>query len=664
MDVGSANWLRLPTWHQLQERPGLSVEDSIVDFVGTKRMLIVLDNCEQALEAVGRVADKILRHCPEVRLLATSRQDLEIEGEQVWRLEPLDVASTTAGFETIAASEGVRLFTERAVAAQNAFVLNPSNAVDVTEICARLDGIPLAIELAAARISSMSPKEMAGLLDERFRLLTTGSRTAEERHQTLRGVIDWSYSLLSSEEQACFARLGVFVGTFDTDAVTEVTEVSTDPWTVRDIMASLVAKSMVTHEIDDTTATTRYTLFESLRHYALDRLGTDGELEGSRLRHAQYFTDLAERAGPELLGPQELCWRAKVRADRDNLRAAVSWSLKGGDDGERAVQIAAALSAYALFEAAGDLSSLVELVVDRAESAPPALRAAVLGSAAFAAFQNHGDICLAERLATAALLHGVPAGCPAPAHAFGTMLLVLTWAGRGDEARALSAEAIATVDRIKAADFHRAMVRQGAAASAALRGDTEQAQAVAAAGLELARRIAMPSGLSAALWTASLSLVSDRPQRALLLAEEAVEVIRAGASDAIVGHVLAIRAQLRSSNGEVAEALADLREAIEVSQGKGDLAALMVGFDRGLTVLGAAGQSEAVAFLAGVCLEGPLSVISTLPRVELDERSAVIARARANLGANDFDAAFARGASLPPDEVPSYVLGVLQALGS
>jgi predicted ATPase len=646
----------------VSQRQGLSVEDSIVEHVGTRNMLIVLDNCEQVLEAAGLLAEHLLRRCPQARVLATSRQRLQIEGEQVWHVEPLAVADPTACFDCIASSAGVRLFAERAAAAQNDFVLDPGNATKVAEICARLDGIPLAIELAAARVSAITPAEMAGLLDQRFCLLTTGPRSAAQRHQTLRAVIDWSYSLLTADEQACFQRLGVFLGSFDTDAVTAVADVSDDPWAVRDLMASLVAKSMVVREIDP-TGTSRYRLFESLRHYALFRIGERGELDGWRRRHAQYFAVLAERAGPELLGPDELCWRARLRADRSNLRAAVQWSLGSAtDDGELAVRIAAALGAYALFEPAGDVSSLVELATERAELAPPALRAAVLGSASFAAFQNHGDVARAERLARAALDGGVPLGCPAPAHAYATMILVLTWAHHDDEARALGDDARATLDRIGASGFHRAMIRQATATTRLLSGDAGSAQAFASEALDLARRVAMPSGLTVALWAAGLTLVREQPERAMRLAEEAVELIRAGASDAVLGHLLAFRAQLRSSRGEVDAALNDLRESLEVSHGKGDLAMLTVGVDRAITVLGAAGESEHVATLAGVCLGGPLAAISTLPRAEREDRTAVIEQSRLDIGLPAFQLAYARGASLPADRVTSYVLDVLTNL--
>ena len=647
----------------VSQRQGMSVEASIVDQLRDRCMLVILDNCEQVLEGAGRLAGEILRSCPVVRLLVTSRESLDVEGEQVVRLGPLAVPAPTAGFDAIAAGTAVRLFAERAAAIRSDFVLRRDNAAAVAEICGRLDGIPLAIELAAARIDTLSPGEMTGLLDQRFELLTAGRRSAAERHQTLRAVIDWSYSLLSPIDQDCFCRLGVFSGTFDVDAVAAVADPGPDPWRTRDILGRLVAKSMVIAE-ETVAGPTRYRLFESLRQYALERLREAGELDARQALHAGYFAAFSERAGPALLGPDELVWRARLRAELANLRSAVSWAVGACDGaGDAAVRTAAALAPYALFERAGEISALVEQAVPRAETAPARLRSAVLGAAAFAAFQNHADVVAAERLTAMALEEGVPAGSAAPAHAYATRMVLLGWAGRTEEARAVAEEAVATIDGIGAAGFHRAMIRQAIAASAAIRGDDACAGAMAAEALDIARSTGMPSGLAVALWAAALVNVRSRPEEALGQVGEAVDLMRTGASDAVLGHVLAIRAQLLSTRGDLAAALADLRESIEVSHAKGDRTMLTVGLDRGITVVGRTGRSDAVATLTGVCLDGALAAVSTLPLAERRDREAVIDLARADLGEAAFAAARARGAGLSVDEATAFVVDVVAALG-
>ena len=227
----------------------------------------MLDNCEHLMDAAGLLAEGVLRECPGIHMLATSREGLAVPGEQVRPLRSLS-APTSASSSAIEDSEAVQLFVERAQSARPEFELAASNAEAITEVCRRLDGIPLAIELAAARVTSMSPAEIASLLDERFRLLTGGRRTAVERHQTLRATVDWSYSLLDEIARIVFDRLGVFAGSFDNRAAEAVVAGDgIEPWDVLDALASLVAKSMVTAE-DTGVGVTRYQLLETLRQYA------------------------------------------------------------------------------------------------------------------------------------------------------------------------------------------------------------------------------------------------------------------------------------------------------------------------------------------------------------------------------------------------------------
>jgi predicted ATPase/class 3 adenylate cyclase len=310
----------------VRPRPETTLEGSIVEYLRGRTLLLVLDNCEHLLDAAGRIAEGIVRECPHVQVLATSREGLAVEGERAWPLRSLTLpeAGATASGETGAAtaSAAVQLFVDRAAAARPGFALDRANAVVVSDICRRLDGMPLAIELAAARVVAMSPAEIAGLLDERFRLLTGGRRTAVERHQTLRAAVDWSYSMLSEVEQRAFERLGVFSGTFDATAATHVVAGDgVEVWDAIDALASLVSKSMVV--ADETgEGTTRYSMLETLRQYARERLEETGDSDRWRRRHAEHYAALAEEAGPALYGPDELVWRRRLHADLDNLRAA------------------------------------------------------------------------------------------------------------------------------------------------------------------------------------------------------------------------------------------------------------------------------------------------------------------------------------------------------
>jgi len=250
-------------------RPGMSLEASIVEFLRSKQLLLVLDNCEHLLELSARLAERIIRGCPDVRVLATSREGLAVPGEQIHPLRSLAMSAPDAP-DDAAPSDAMLLFVDRASAARPGFAVDSGNSRAIAEICRRLDGIPLAIELAAARVVSMNPDEIVTLLDERFRLLTGGRRGAVERHQTLRAAVEWSYSLLTGTEQRVFARLSVFSGSFSgADATAVVTGDGVDSWDAIETIGSLVAKSMVnTDEAPD--GSMRYRLLETLRQFALD----------------------------------------------------------------------------------------------------------------------------------------------------------------------------------------------------------------------------------------------------------------------------------------------------------------------------------------------------------------------------------------------------------
>ena len=310
-------------------RPGLSTAGSIVEFLRTKNALMVLDNCEHLRGAPAVLAASILRSCRGVRLLATSRQALSVEGEQVFRLRPLSLPPAEATMAAAAASDAVALFAQRATAARSDFALTPANVAAVGEVSRRLDGIPLAIELAAARVAALRPAEIAGLLDERFRLLTRGRADAAARQQTLQATVEWSYALLSEAERRVFDGLGVFPGSFDAAAAADIAAADgLQRWDILDSVTGLVGKSLVAEE-QGPGQTSRYRLLETIRAYARPHLAA-GELGRLQLRHAEYYAAFAEQAGPELAGPAQLEWQRRILAERDNLQAAVTWALASG----------------------------------------------------------------------------------------------------------------------------------------------------------------------------------------------------------------------------------------------------------------------------------------------------------------------------------------------
>jgi predicted ATPase len=274
----------------------------------------------------------LLHSCPELRILATSREALGITGEVAWPVPSLSLPDLRRlpDIERLTRYESARLFLERVVAVKPSFALTEQNAPSVAQICYRLDGIPLAIELAAARVNVLPVEEIANRLDDCFRLLSAGSRTAMPRHRTLHATMDWSHELLPEEEQILFRRLSVFAGGFTLDAAEAVCageDLERDA--VLDLLSHLVDKSLVMAREESGEA--RYRLLETIRQYGREKLSESGEAELFRERHAGYYLALAEEAEPELSGDRQGEWLQRLEAEHDNFRAALGFSLEGGD---------------------------------------------------------------------------------------------------------------------------------------------------------------------------------------------------------------------------------------------------------------------------------------------------------------------------------------------
>ena len=326
------------------DQPGRDALGTLVDVLATQSRLVILDNCEHLLDGCATLAESLVRHCPNVKLLSTSREPLRIDGEVVYRVpslslppEQIDAASDLDG------SGAVALFVERAIAQAPDFHLTDDDAPVVASICRRLDGMPLALELATARLRSMSLTQLQERLEHRFGLLTGGSRTALPRQQTLGALVDWSYDLLSESEQALFRRVSVFVDTFDLEAVEGVCALGDiEVWGLADLLASLVDKSLVVAEPRGTSV--RYRLQETLHQYGSDRLARSpkssdvGEAEQVADAHANYYLTLAEEAAPHLEGRSMLVWFRRLDAENLNLRAAIEHALDAHEGAERVLR--------------------------------------------------------------------------------------------------------------------------------------------------------------------------------------------------------------------------------------------------------------------------------------------------------------------------------------
>jgi len=338
-----AHWVELATVHDtaliadavlaamgVSERSeAVSPVEQLVQVIGARPLLLVLDNCEHLVDACATLADTLLRDCPQLRVLATSRAVLGVGGETAWLVPPLSLPEPHDS--TPETSESVQLFVERARAVKTTFALTDENRASVIRICRQLDGLPLALELAAARLRALTAKQIAERLDDRFRLLTTGNRAALPRHQTLRAAIDWSYDLLAPSEQLLLTRLSVFGGGFTLEAAEQVCSGGgLTPSDVLDLVAELVEKSLVQMSEADDTA--RYRLLETVRQYGAERLDARGETAALRRAHAQFFLGLAEQAEPQLTTAARPQWVRRLQDELDNLRQALAWSRDGDEE--------------------------------------------------------------------------------------------------------------------------------------------------------------------------------------------------------------------------------------------------------------------------------------------------------------------------------------------
>src|SRR5437763_3354967 len=312
----------LRAWAEGNVAPLAVVENTLAG----KRSLLLLDNCEHVVDDAARIAQSLLSTVPTLHIVATSREALGVEGEIAYRVPSLSLPENDApSTEDVARSEAARLFVDRAQAVVPGFALDARNAGAIAQICRRLDGIPLALELAAARLTALSVDELAQRLHDRFRLLTGGRRTALPRQRTLRALVDWSYDLLSDDERSVLTTLSVFSGGFTLAAAEAVCDAtSLHEMTVLDAIEHLVAKSLLLAEHDGSS--TRFRLLETIRQYAAEKLFDAQRADAARRRHFHYFVALTERAEPELRKANVLEWLDRLEAEHDNLRAAPDWT--------------------------------------------------------------------------------------------------------------------------------------------------------------------------------------------------------------------------------------------------------------------------------------------------------------------------------------------------
>jgi len=375
---------------QVHDEPGQQILVTLTNFLRAKKLMLILENCEHLIAECARIAETLLRACPGLQILASSREPLGIAGERTWPVPSLSIPESwrdevrgSDAAERLTQYEAVRLFIDRATAVRPGFRVTNENAPFVAEICWRLDGIPLAIELAAARIRVLSIDQIASRLNDQFRLLAGGSRTALPRQQTLRALIDWSFDLLSEQERILLRRLSAFAGGRTLEAVEAVcSDDKLQDFEIIDILTALVDKSLVTVE-KATGKEPRYTFLESVWNYAREKLAEAGELDPIRTRHLEYYLKIGTDAAPHLSGPRQVEWVERLRPDFYNFRYALDTSLEVEGLAPRGLDLATMLARFwelrSLLVEGAEL--LAKLLLHPANAAPTAQRGAALAVA-------------------------------------------------------------------------------------------------------------------------------------------------------------------------------------------------------------------------------------------------------------------------------------------
>jgi non-specific serine/threonine protein kinase len=536
----------------VREVPGRPLTETLVEHLGTKGLLLILDNCEHLVEACAALTDTLLRSCPGVRILGTSREALGIGGENAWLVPSLILpdADQTAPAQVLASYEAISLFAERARAVASGFELTEVNAPAVTRVCRMLDGMPLAIELAAARVRVLSVEQISSRLEDSFGLLTGGSRTAMPRHRTLRAAMDWSHDLLSEEERVMLRRLSAFAGGFTLEATESVSEgEGIEEARVLELLGSLVDKSLVIFEEQDEE--TRYRLLETVRQYGRETLKESGEAGRVRSRHAAWYLDLAEEAEPELKGSRQLVWLECLEREHDNLRAAMRWLLEEGDS-ERVARLGWAL--WLFWWIRGFFSEgrrWMEEALAKGSAMPASARATALFVTGTMA-TGQADFRSAEPLLgeSLGLFRGLGDKRGA-AYALGSIGIAAIGQDQHERAIALHEEA---------ADLFLEVGDKWAAAtefcfSAAgyfKRGDHVRAPQLAERGLALAREMRDRAGTSAALYIlATVAHASEDHERARGLFEEGLKLTADVGDQANVAYCLEGLAAVAASESKV-----------------------------------------------------------------------------------------------------------------
>ncbi|MHA6781484.1 BTAD domain-containing putative transcriptional regulator [Pseudonocardia saturnea] len=625
---------------------------TLVTALRPRRTLVLLDNCEHVLDAVAPLVDRLAKGCPRLVVLATSRERLAVDGEQVWPVLPLPVPDVAAvpDPDALAAVPSVRLFCDRATAADPAFRLAGAAPSAVARICRRLDGLPLAIELAAARVGALGPVDLEARLGARFGVLTAGPRDDTGRHRTLRATVDWSYGLLEPAEARTFDRLSVFPGAFDLAAAESLHLPGEAPEGTAALVAALVDKSMLTAEPGGDSVT-RFRLLETLREYGAERLVTRGEAAALARVHAEHYVRLAERADVDVRGPAEARGVAALDLETDNLRAAHRWAVDH-DRADVALRLSAALHFYAVHRLRDEVLGWAALAAALPTAAGHPLRATACASASFGA-AHRGERAAAVELAEQGLAAATDGA--GRADALESLAVVAIYEGRLGDTRRFAGAAVAAARG--AGDAYRTQWSRHVDALAALYAHDPDAPDAVEGVRRGAATLGNPSQLAWAHYLDGEAALEGDPDRAVTLLEEAIAQARPVGNAFVRGVALVSVSSARGRSTDPGAAIGPFRDIVDHWWQAGDWTHQWTTLRNLVDPLLRLGVDE-----PAVVLLGATSAAASAPPVygvgarRLAGAEAVL---RARLGPERFTAADARGRGMADDDVVDYVLAQL-----
>ena len=654
-----------------QERQGAAIRDTLLEFLASREALLVIDNCEHLILAAAEFVNDLLQAAPDCKVIATSRELLRVGGEMAYRLHALSLPEDVSNLGPLELGEydAVRLFVERGRAVRPDFAMEPETAQAIAEICLRLDGMPLAIELAAAQLRSFAPRQIADHLGERLQIHTDGPRTAVPRQQTLDAAIDWSYRLLDDRERLMFERLSVFKGGFDLDAVQAVCSgEGIGPFGAFSLVSALVDKSLIMADIGGEVA--RYRLLGMLRQFSADRLDERGETGEIRRRHAEYSLTLAEEAEPNLRGKREKEWRDRTIRELENLGLAMEWSIDVGEP-ELGMRIAGAM--WRFWKVTFRFSAGVRWLGEMYEAGPDvdeAVRAKVMvGLGTLTSYTDAPDTAGALLEGAIEIYRELDAqgtDHELIRHGYASAILSLAtniWQHDQDFDRAteLWNEALEVAKRT--GDMADASTALGnLAEAAALAGDIESARSGYLQSIKASRSLnSTHRTVEAIALSAIFEMSVDEPARAIALLDDAIDLARSADLPFWDDFCLAMRSLAINDLGEP-DALSQFREHVARLFSNNEFRATF--YYQLPLVLGradlehSAGHANRAAMLLGVLevLEETNSPLE--PIFEGTRRSRLIEALTIELGVEGFAEAVVRGKALSEAEIINLTIGV------